>query len=176
MAPLATAGRPARNRAVLVVVCGLPGAGKTTVSEAIADRLEATRLRTDVVRKDLLDDPEYTPEETRRVYAVLLERARETVATDGAVILDGTFKRRYRRDDARATARSLGVPFRLVKVTCEEPVVRERIAGREGDASDADFEIHQLHREQFEPIEGERIVVDNSGPLAETMAQVDAVF
>lgn len=161
---------------MLVVVCGLPGAGKTTVSAAVADRLAAPRLRTDVVRKDVLDDPDYTPEETRRVYAALLERAREALAADGVVVLDGTFKRRHQRDEARALARSLNVPFRLVKVECEESVVRERIAAREGDESDADFEVHQLHREQFEAVEGERTVIDNSGDRAETMAQVDAAF
>lgn len=161
---------------MIVVVCGLPGAGKTTVSEAVADRLDAPRLRTDVVRKDVLEDPDYTPAESRRVYAALLDRAREAVATEGAVVLDGTFKRRDQRDDARELARTLEVPFRLVRVACDESVVRERIRAREGDESDADFEVHQLHREQFEPIEGDRVVVDNSGSLAETMAQVDAVF
>ncbi|WP_434084172.1 AAA family ATPase [Halorarius litoreus] len=172
--PLPTTQRP--RGPMLVVVCGLPGAGKTTVSEAVADRLDAPRLRTDVVRKAVLDDPDYTPEETRQVYAALLDRARETVDREGAAVLDGTFKYERQREAARETAAELGVPFRLVKVECSEAVVRERIAAREGDESDADFDVHQLHREQFEPLDGEHVVVDNDGSLDETMAQVDAVF
>ena len=161
---------------MLAVVCGLPGAGKTTVSEAVADRLDATRLRTDVVRKDVLDDPDYTPEETRQVYGALLDRARATIERDGNVVLDGTFKYARQRADARELAERVEVPFRLVKVECRASVVKQRIEAREGDESDADFEVHQLHREQFEPIAGEYVVVDNSGSLAETMAQIDAVF
>ena len=40
----------------LVVVCGLPGVGKSTVAGVVSDRLEASRLRTDVVRKELFDE------------------------------------------------------------------------------------------------------------------------
>lgn len=161
---------------MLVVVCGLPGAGKTTVSETIAERIDAPRLRTDVVRQDVLDDPDYTPEETRQVYAALFDRAREAVDRDGTAVLDGTFKYEHQRDAARETAEELDVSFRLVKVECPEEVVRDRIEAREGDESEADFEVHQLHRQQFEPIGGECVVVDNGGTLDETMAQVGAVF
>lgn len=161
---------------MLVVVCGLPGAGKTTVSATIADRLDAPRLRTDVVRKDIVADPDYTSDETRRVYAELLERGRAAVATEGAVVLDGTFKRAPQRADAATLATTLDVPFELVKVECDPAVVRERIDAREGDESDADFEVHQLHREQFEPIDREHTVIDNSTTLAEMRRQVDAAF
>lgn len=178
---LSTATRPRPTPvegvpAVLVVVCGLPGAGKTTVSSGVADRLDAPRLRTDVVRKTLLDDPEYTPAETERVYEELFSRARETVETSGVAVLDGTFKLEDQRTAAATVAESLDVPFRLVKVECAASVVKERIEAREDDESDADFGVHQLHREQFEPIEGDRVVVDNSGSLTETYAQLDRVF
>lgn len=161
---------------MLVVVCGLPGAGKTTVSAAVANRLDAPRLRTDVVRTEVLDDPAYTPSETRRVYAALFGRAREAVDGEGAVVLDGTFKFEAQRATAAELADELGVPFRLVRVDCEERVVRERIAAREGDASDADFEVYGIIRDAFEPIARDHVVVDNSGALEETMAQVDATF
>lgn len=161
---------------MLVVVCGLPGAGKTTVSEAVADRLDAPRLRTDVVRKAVLDDPDYTPEETRRVYAALLDRARETVDREGAAVLDGTFKYERQREAARETAAELGVPFRLVKVECSEAVVRERIAAREGDESDADFAVHELLREEFETVQAPDLTVDNSGDIESTRRQVDALY
>ncbi|MFB6197354.1 MAG: AAA family ATPase, partial [Halobacteriaceae archaeon] len=91
----------------VIVVCGLPGVGKTTVSETIADRIDAPRLRTDVVRKDIIDEPAYTPAETRRMYLELVERARELVERDGQVILDGTFKNRDQRERVREMARDL---------------------------------------------------------------------
>lgn len=160
----------------LVVVCGLPGAGKTTVAEHAVDTLDAELLRTDVVRKELFPDPDYTPAEMRAVYDELLERAAESLRAGDPVVLDGTFKERELRGEARRTAEAVGVPLTLVKVECSEDVVRDRIRARSGDESDADFAIHQQFREQFESIAGEYALVDNSGTLDETLGQVNDLF
>jgi hypothetical protein len=165
-----------RRGPYLLVVCGLPGVGKTTVSEHAADALDGRLLRTDVVRKELFPDPDYTPEEREAVYDELFARAKETLRQRRSVVLDGTFTYREHRGDARRTAQEVGVPLSLVRVTCEENVVRERIRARTGDASDADFEIHQQYREEFEPIAGPFARVDNSGRLDETLAQVEALL
>jgi hypothetical protein len=53
---------------MLVVVCGLPGVGKTTVAGMVADRFGAETLRTDVVREELIAEPTYTDEERDAVY------------------------------------------------------------------------------------------------------------
>ncbi|WP_277555018.1 AAA family ATPase [Halobaculum limi] len=159
----------------LVVVCGLPGAGKTTVAEAVADRLDADLLRTDVVRKELFPDPDYTTEESRRAYEALLDRADAVLSTGNAVVLDGTFRRAERRRWARDLGARHDADAQLVHVTCEEAVAKRRIRAREGDASDADVEVYDLLREEFEPPE-KPVVVDNSGDLAATRARVRDLF
>jgi predicted kinase len=159
----------------LVVVCGLPGVGKTTVAERIADRVDGQVRRTDVIRKELFDDPEYTDAETEAVYAELLARARADVDAGGAVVLDATFADARFRADARETAAEAAAAFDLVEVTCEEDVVERRIERRDG-ISDADFEIHRRFRELFDEVASDHVVVDNSGTEAETFAQVDAAF
>lgn len=169
-------GQSVRTEAVsLVVVCGLPGVGKSTVARRVADRLDAEVLRTDVVRKELFDDPGYTAEETAAVYDELLARAEDRLADGRRVVLDATFKTRERRREARALAGRVDCGFRLVFVDCEESVVERRIADREG-VSDADFEVHRQFRERFEPVEMAHVAVDNSGSEAETRRQVEAAF
>lgn len=160
----------------LVVVCGLPGTGKTTVAAAVAERLDAERLRTDVVRKELFPEPEYTDAEAEAVYEELLARAGEHLAADRTVVLDGTFHERAYRDAAAAVADERAVPLTVVRVTCDRDVVRERIRARTDDESDADFGVHELFREQFEPPEREHVVVDNSGDLAATHDRVRELF
>ena len=159
----------------LVVVCGLPGVGKSTVAGVVSDRLEASRLRTDVVRKELFDDPAYTDAETATVYDELLVRARDRLVDGHSVVLDGTFRRRDWRAEARDLAGDFGAGFRLLRVECPEPVVERRIVERDG-VSDADLEIHRQFRDRFEPVEMDHVVVDNSGSEAETRRQVDAVL
>lgn len=168
-----TEGNTHRQR--LVVLCGLPGVGKSTVAEQVTDRLDAERLRTDAVRKDLFAEPTYAEAETERVYAELHERARERLNAGESVVLDATFAQQVFRNDAREVAADSGVDFLLVRVVCAEPVVEQRLADRE-DISDADIEIHRQFREEFEEIEVDHAVVDNSGTPAETTAQVEQLF
>ncbi|GAB7009122.1 AAA family ATPase [Halorubrum trueperi] len=159
----------------LVVVCGLPGVGKTTVAERIADRVDGEILRTDVIRKELFADPEYTESETERVYAELIARARERVVRGASVVLDATFADARFRTDAREMGERVANGFDLVEVACDESVVERRIERRDG-ISDADFEVHLHFKELFDRIEPDHVVVDNSGGEAETIAQIDAAF
>ncbi|GAA0551922.1 AAA family ATPase [Halorubrum ejinorense] len=159
----------------LVVVCGLPGVGKTTVAERIADHVDGRIRRTDVIRKELFDDPEYTDAETEAVYAELLARARDDIDAGGAVVLDATFAEGRFRTAARETAAEAGAEFDLVEVACDEAVVERRIERRDG-ISDADFDIHLRFKELFDEVATDHVVVDNSETQAETFAQVDAAF
>lgn len=161
---------------MLVVVCGLPGTGKTTVSGVIADRVAGDRLRTDVIRKDLVADPDYEPAETRRVYDELFARARSVVEREGTAVLDGTFRRESDRRRARDLAAELGVPFHLVRVECDPAVATERIAARVDDESDAGVAVYEELRDAFEPIGVPHHSVDNSGSLDATIAQVESHF
>jgi len=156
----------------LVAVSGVPGTGKTTVAEALAERLDATVLRTDVVRKELYDAPEYTEAETEAVYETVLDRAGERLA-DESVVIDATFRTRAVRETARTVAERAGADFRLVGVDCDDAVVRERIRDRTDDESDADIEVYELICEEYEPLDSPDLVVDNSGTLAETFTQLD---
>ena len=166
----------AHRRPRAVVICGLPGVGKTTVAERVADRVDGTLLRTDVVRKELRPDPEYTDEEDRLVYDELLERARQRLAAGESVVLDGTFRDAEQRERARAVATGADAAFSLLRVECEEAVVKERIEAREDDASDADFDVHAQFRETFDPCSIDHVTVDNTAGLDQVAHQIEQHF
>lgn len=161
---------------MLVLVCGPPGTGKSTVAERVTERLDGRLLRTDVVRKELYPEPSYSSEESAAVYDELFERAHTSLAADEHVVLDGTFRRAALRERAAGVAAAADAEFRLVRVTCEEAVVRERIRARVDDPSDADFTIHRQIKAEFEPVEAEHLRVDNSGSLDATLEAVDEAF
>lgn len=167
-------GRRPGAGGVIVVVCGLPGVGKTTVAEAAAARLDARLVRSDVVRKELFADPEYTDAEERMVYGALLDRGRRTAAAGEPAVLDATFHRADYRELASELAERQGVAFELVKVECPSETVEERMGAREGDESDADFGVHLLFRERYDPIALDHVVVDNSGAAADARDQLRA--
>ncbi|RLM89898.1 kinase [Halobellus sp. Atlit-38R] len=169
-------GREPIVTARLIVVTGLPGVGKTAVSREIVDRLGGRLIRTDVVRTDCFDDPEYTAAERETVYDEVFARGRETIANGGVAVLDGTFRTRADRARAVDLANAVGVPLDVVAVECADSVVEARIAARENDASEADIDIYRQFKERYEPIEIPHVRIDNSGDLASTREQIVAVL
>ena len=158
----------------LVVCCGLPGVGKSTVSAYIAEHLPAVRYRSDKVRQKLVAEPTYSRAETRRTYDELRERAREHLDTGRSVVLDGTFKTAAERDRTARLGETTDATVRLVHVTCPPAVARERIRNRTDDASEADIAVYEELREAFDPLDREHVTVDNGGALADTYRQVDS--
>jgi predicted kinase len=161
---------PSSEDPLVIVLCGLPGVGKSTVVSKLKKSVGGTVFRTDRIRKRIFDEPEYTKEETEAVYDDMMQKAEDVISNGGTVILDGTFKTLKLRDKARKTAERQNSDFRLIKVECNTGVVKDRIENRSG-ISDADFSTHKKLSEEFESIsEGE--VIDNSGDLSAVVRQV----
>ncbi len=143
-------------RVRLVLVGGLPGTGKTTVASGLADRLDATHLSSDPLRKELAglaaDTPAaeaygqglYSRAASDATYAELLARAAIVLERGGTVVLDASWTDGGRRDDAREVARRCGAELVELRCTCPPEVAAERIARRRAAGptdSDADAEV-----------------------------------
>jgi len=134
---------------VLAAVGGLSGSGKSRFSRVIAPSLGASPgaviLRTDEVRKRLVDvaptdrlPPEgYAPEVYARTYDTLFDNARTMLQAGRAVVLDATFIDPALRARAEALAAECAVPFHAAWLDAPVEVLEARVAGRQGDASDA---------------------------------------
>jgi aminoglycoside phosphotransferase family enzyme/predicted kinase len=159
---LSVPGRPA-----LMLMHGLSGSGKTTVSQGLLEKLGAVRVRSDVERKRLHGLPAgarthtelrggiYAPESTRLTYDRLKNAARGVVESGYRAIVDAAFLRRAERGAFRDLARDAGAAFLIA--WCEAPVdaLRERIAGREraaSDASDAGVAVLEVQLATSEPL------------------------
>jgi predicted kinase len=160
----------------LVVLCGLPGVGKTTVGKHIVEQTDGRLVRTDTVRKELFDQPDYTDAETETVYETVIQRGVDTVSDGDYAVLDGTFRERSLRDQVEAAANRAGVSTLFVRVTCEESQAIERIRNRTDDESDAEVEDYAHFREIFDPLEREHVSIDNSETLEHVREQVNDHF
>jgi hypothetical protein len=174
----------ARPRGPLVVaICGLMGTGKTSLGRALAPRLDAEVLASDILRKELAgigaEEPRpepwgagiYRDEFTRRTYDEMHRRAVERLREGKVVILDASYREAAWRAGARETAQAGGAPFLLLEAVCPDDIVRQRLTARRGGGgpSDGRLELLETQRERFESpdeIPGdERILIDTSGAL-----------
>lgn len=161
------------SRPALVVCCGAPGVGKSTVSEYVAGRLDATRYRSDEVRKELFRNPTYDSAETAETYDELLERARADLSAGRDVVLDATFSSKRFRERVDRIANDTNAETTFIRVTCDPAVLRQRIENRSETVSDAGYAEHLEVTESFDALEREHVVIDNSRSIDDTRRQVD---
>jgi aminoglycoside phosphotransferase family enzyme/predicted kinase len=145
----------------IVMTRGPTGSGKTIRSQAFVELVGAVRIRTDVERKRLhgltplspsgsaLNAGLYAAAETDRTYSKVASLARTVAAAGYLVIADGTFLQRGQRDQLRAVAADLDVPFVMVDFVASVDTLRTRVQVRHQtrlDASEADTRVleHQL--------------------------------
>jgi uncharacterized protein len=164
----------------LLLTCGLPGTGKSTLAHHLARVLDAFVLRSDATRKLLAGVPPtehapasvrhmlYSAEHTRRTYGHLLAEARVHLQQGRPVIVDAMFSKREQREPFVKAAEELGAPWAVLEVACPEPTVEERMERRTHDpttVSDADFQVYLQVRRSFEPPEEAA-----AGHLVQTMS------
>lgn len=137
----------------LIAIGGLSGSGKSTVAQALAARFRpapgARLLRSDVRRKLIagvapetrLPPGAYDQAGNRRVYDALAADAATALASGFSVIVDAAFLREEERRAIATVASRARVPFTGLWLAAPPERLRARIAGRHGDASDADLAV-----------------------------------
>jgi hypothetical protein len=140
-------------RPMLLAVGGLSGSGKSTLARVLAPLLRpfpgAVVLRSDEIRKrlwgkgprDPLPRRAYTERASREVYAAMLRVAELCLRADWPVVLDAVFLRADQRQAAENLAGGLQLSFAGTWLEAPAEVLERRLAGRSGDASDADARV-----------------------------------
>jgi len=143
---------------MVILVFGLPGSGKTTLAAELAGRLKALYLSSDRVRKEMIRDVSYTPEEKLAVYERMVELATEAVVRrDDDVVVDATF---HREDERRLFRKLLSdrTAMYVIEIRAKEELIRERLEAPRED-SDADFAVYEKISAEWEPEFDEHLVL-----------------
>lgn len=147
----------------IIAIGGWSGTGKSSVARHIAGdigrRLGAVHLRSDVIRKQRagvspttrLPPSHYTPEASQSVYRALMDRAAQTVRQGMPVVVDAVFGTAEERGDVASAAARAGVPLRAFWLRADLDVLKARVAGRTGDASDATVDVLERQAQTLPP-------------------------
>ena len=141
-----------------MLVGGLPGTGKSTLSRGLGQAANFSVIRSDEVRKELAGVPVtekaegiYTPLWTQRTYAECRRRAWRLMADNRRVIVDATFVEAAERGIMQSATCVLGIPAVFLVCRADPALVRERLRARRGDASDADECVYDDLAAKWEP-------------------------
>jgi adenylylsulfate kinase len=157
---------------MLILMAGLPGTGKSTLSQALAVELGGTVLDKDQIRAVLFpnSDIEYSTEQDDFCMGIMLKVAGYIFRKDPSrlIFLDGrTFSQRYQLDRATGFAEAITQPWRIIECVCSEESARARLANDPGHvAANRDFSLYLEVKKRFEEITLPKIVVDTDQALA----------
>jgi hypothetical protein len=177
--------KPVRPR--LICVGGLSGSGKSTLAARLAYDIGiapgALHVRSDVERKVLagVDETQHLPPESysaaasEATYRAIFQRAKAALSAGHSVILDAVFAREGERETAEEMARSSNAGFTGLWLTAAPAILKSRVTGRKGDASDADAAVVEKQL-GYEPGEIRWNKVDASGSVAATDARIRQIL
>jgi predicted kinase len=147
----------------LLIVCGAPGSGKTTIARAIAGLdPKAVHIQTDDFR-GMVTEPDFSPEESEFVYQAAVAAAACALDAGRLTILDGTFNSRRRRERTMEALSGKCTAVDVVVVTCDLRTALARNASRGGRARVPEDRLADIYS-KFEAPEGGVTVDTTSGP------------
>jgi predicted kinase len=145
---------------LIVVVCGLPGVGKSTLAKDLAPLISAVILSSDKIRKELFPKPIYSKQEVKLIYDVMILLTKYLYRAGINCIIDATFSKEKSRTDLKNRLMIPNEELHMVECICPEDAVVSRLKSRKNDYSDADLRIYKRMKKNYEPILEDHIVID----------------
>jgi len=135
---------------MVIIVFGLPGSGKSFLAKRLADEIGAVHLSTDVVRNEMSPIKDYSLLGRKRVYDLMLNKAKDKINVGADVVLDGTFYLESLRELIKENLKK-NTEIHYIEIVASEELIKKRTEETRED-SDADFQVYMALKQAFEPM------------------------
>lgn len=166
-----------RSGGSLLMMVGLPGTGKSSVVEGLAQFMPFVVVSTDSVRLHMRNQPTYTAAEMMLVYEVCYAIIESRLREGQRVIFDASNYLAARREHMMKIAKRAGAPVAVCYVQAAQETIRQRLfkrnngQRRETDLSDADWSVYKWMVEAQEPVVGEHLILDTTDTPPNVLAE-----
>ena len=152
---------------LLILITGLPGAGKTTFARALAEKIGASHFNTDIIRAALGLRGQYDKKSKRRVYEALEAQTEKALMAGERVTIDGTFYRKELRAPYQKLGIQAQVPVFWLVIEAPAAVIRQRVSQKR-EYSEADYAVYLKIQDAWEPLNQPHLTLQ-SAALEEMM-------
>jgi predicted kinase len=164
---------------MLIVFAGLPGAGKTTIARALAQRLRAVHIRIDTIEQALRASGVVRDDVGPAGYLIGYGLAADNLRIGRNVVADSVNPIQMTRDAWRSVGQSQGIAVAEVEVICSDRIEhRRRVETRTSDIGGLALPSWQMVIDRdYEPWDRPPIVVDTAvKPAEEIVSDLFARF
>lgn len=178
---------------MLIVICGLPGVGKSQVAKILGKKFNGEILSTDILRQEKDHFKKATLKKRflsfsfkKSTYQKLFLLVKDLIKNEKNLILDGTFFKKNLREKAKDLAKKFKTKFILIEVICDEKEVKKRIekrfsaetlseGGKKGSESTANYLVYKRFKKIWQPIKEKHLIIDNSKDLKWLKKQIEKI-
>lgn len=169
---------------MLILMVGLPGTGKSTLSRALIERFGGFVIDKDIIRPALFGPSQidYTIEQDDFCQDVMLETAAYLLTRKPRlrVFLDGRpFSREYQRERVRKTASQIGAKLAVIECVASEETalarIRRDLESGAHLAANRTVDLYHVKRRDFErePVTQDRLQVRSDQPLEQSIKEAE---
>lgn len=160
-----------------LVVSGLPGTGKTFFCRKLAEKQPFCILESDALRKVLFPSPDYSTDESARLFAACHSLIEWLLKNGVPVIFDATNLSERHREHLYRIGDRTGARLVVVRVEAPPAVAYQRLQARTNgaipeDKSDADWEVYRQMKPRAEKIRRNHFAVDTSQDIAPAINKI----
>jgi predicted kinase len=156
----------------LLLFCGIPGSGKTTIANLVAKKYPGSvHIQTDIIRA-MITEPKFNMEESELVYQACVAAAKEALNTGRLVILDATFGTKRRRESTLSALAGHCSSVDLIHIKCDLEVALRRNSARPTGSAVPEASVRSIDSMFEAP--SPAITVDNSTTEPEAAAKAIA--
>jgi predicted kinase len=142
------------GRPCLIIVCGVPGSGKSTFALHVADRWGALSFASETFAEELgaaarTTSGDLSKEAIAHAYSAMAAAVRASLATDKMVVAVGSFRSEEQRKRFRDIATSFGASVMTLRIVCpiETAAIRVRSRRALGERGPSETAIRQIDAE-----------------------------